>query len=160
VYLSIAALVTLNRSLYEYLYFMGIGGGLPSLITPYLFYGFPHYLFFEYFICHILIVAAPVYLTLAEGYRPCWRSVWRVVVAMNLYLVAVALINYWLGSNYLYLCERPDGTLADYLGSGYWYVPSMEVLGILLVVLLYLPFGIYDRVKITRSNHERHHRLA
>jgi hypothetical integral membrane protein (TIGR02206 family) len=156
VYLSIAALVTLHRPAYEFLYFMGIGGGLPSLITPYLAYGFPHFRFFEYFICHILIVAAPLYLTLAEGYRPCWRSVGRIIVVMNLYLACVALVNYGLGSNYLYLCERPEGTLADYLGSGFWYVPSMEVLGVLVVVLLYVPFAFYDRRRINHKKHEKH----
>jgi hypothetical integral membrane protein (TIGR02206 family) len=147
IYLGAVMLVTRSRRLYEYVYFLGVGGGVPSLLTPDLGAeeGFPQYLFFQYFICHGLIVVAPLYMTLVEGYRPTWKSVIQVIVGVNLYLPCVALLNMVVGGNYLFLCGKPGNpTLFDLLGDWPWYLVSMEVLGLLIVLLLYSPFAIHD----------------
>jgi hypothetical integral membrane protein (TIGR02206 family) len=145
-YLSVVMLLTQSRRLYQYVYFLALGGGLPALLTPSPDgYGFPHFRFWEYFISHVLIVCAPLYMTVAEGCRPRPGSVPRVIVAMNLYLALAAVVNWLLGSNYLFLAQKPAGaTLFDLLGPWPWYVVSLEVLGVSAVLLLYAPFALRD----------------
>ena len=155
-YLSVAMLLTRSRRLYDYVYFLALGGGLPALLTPSPDgYGFPHFRFWEYFISHILIVCAPLYLALAEGYRPRRGSVARVIVAMNLYLAVVGLVNWLLGSNYLFLAHKPAGpTLFDLLGPWPWYILSLEALGVAAVLLLYAPFAVRDWLAWRRAPSE------
>jgi hypothetical integral membrane protein (TIGR02206 family) len=145
-YLAVVMLLTRSRRLYEYVYFLGLGGAIPALLTPDIFgYGFPHFRFFEYFVSHGMIVAAALFMTLAEGYRPRWRSVVHVIVAVNVYMAAVGVFNYFMGSNYLFLAGKPAGeTLYDLLGPWPWYLLSVEVLGVLVVLLLYAPFAVRD----------------
>ena len=76
VWLGGVMLVTKNYTIYEFAYFMGIGGALQALLTPDLgIYGFPHYRFFQTFISHGLIVTSAIYMTTVEGFRPTWKSI-------------------------------------------------------------------------------------
>jgi len=74
-------LVSKNYLVYEFAYFLGIGGALQALFTPDLgIYGYPHYRFFQTFISHGLIFTSAIYMTTVEGFRPTWKSVLRVMV--------------------------------------------------------------------------------
>jgi hypothetical integral membrane protein (TIGR02206 family) len=146
VYLSVVVLLSRNYRVYEFLYFLGLAGSVPALLTPNLDnYGFPHVLFFQYFIGHLLIALVPLYMTLAEGFRPRWKSVGRFLVILNVYAVFVGGVDFLLGSNYLFLAHKPAGsTLMELLGPWPWYIASLDVLAVAAVLLLYAPFGVGD----------------
>jgi hypothetical integral membrane protein (TIGR02206 family) len=131
---------------YEWAYFMGIIGASMALLTPDLaIYGFPHYRFIEFITLHGAIIVAVVYMTVVEGFRPSWKSLPRVFIAANLYWLFCAWVNRQIGSNYLYTQGKlPTPSLLDVLGPYPWYLLSMEGLGILFCLLLYLPFAIQD----------------
>lgn len=147
VFLSAAMLVTRSYRLYEFLYFMGIGAATQALLTPDAGpYGFPHFRFFQVILSHGAIVTSAVYMTVVERYRPYPRSLLRVFVGMNLYLAVVAVVNVLLGSNYLFIAHKPEtASLMDVLGPWPWYILSMELLGLVVCLLLYLPFLLKDR---------------
>lgn len=139
-------LVKRSYRYYEWVYFMGIIGAAMALLTPDLtIYGFPHYRFIEFLTLHGVIIVAIVYMTVVEGFRPTWKSLPRVFVITNLYWLFCAWVNIQIGSNYLYTRGKlPTPSLLDVLGPYPWYMVSMEVLGIVLCVLLYLPFAVSD----------------
>jgi hypothetical protein len=75
VWLGALMLVTRNYRIYEFMYLMGIGGGVQALMTPDLgIFGFPHFRFFQTFLSHGLIVTSAIYMTVVEGFRPTWKS--------------------------------------------------------------------------------------
>ncbi|HEY2982077.1 MAG TPA: TIGR02206 family membrane protein, partial [Anaerolineales bacterium] len=77
VFVWVTAIMLLTRKyrLYEFAYFLGIGGAAQILITPDLgIYGFPHFRFFQTFLSHGLVVTAAIYMTVVERYRPTWSS--------------------------------------------------------------------------------------
>lgn len=139
-------LVTKNYTIYEFVYLMGIGGAAQALATPDLgIYGFPHFRFFQTFISHGLIVTSAIYMTAVEGLRPTWKSLLRVAVWMNVYMVIVYFININLGSNYLMINGKPGTpSLLDMLPPWPIYILYMEAIGIITFLLLYLPFAIKD----------------
>lgn len=144
-------LVTKNYHIYEFMYLMGIGGAVQALATPDLgIYGFPHYRFFQTFLSHGLIVTAAIYMTTVEGFRPTWKSIWRVFVWMNVYMVIVYFINTAIGSNYLYVNHKPaTASLLDVLPEWPIYILYVEAIGMITVLLLYSPFAIKDwRAKV------------
>jgi hypothetical integral membrane protein (TIGR02206 family) len=132
---------------YEWAYLMGIMGAAMALLTPDLMqYGFPHFRFIEFFTLHGAIIIAVVYMTVVEGFRPTWRSLPRVLVMINLYWLFCAWVNSQIGSNYLYTHGKlPTPSLLDLLGPHPWYLVWMEVIGIVLAVLMLLPFTLRDR---------------
>ena len=146
VWVGALMLVTKNYRIYEFMYLMGIGGAMQALATPDLgIYGFPHFRFFQTFISHGLIVTSAIYMTVVEGLRPTWKSLLRVALWMNIYMVIVYVININLGSNYLMINGKPSTpSLLDLMPDWPIYILYMEALGVVTFVLLYLPFAIKD----------------
>lgn len=139
------ALITRNRRLYEFVYFLGLGAASQGVLTPDLGpYDFPHYRYFETFISHGLEFTAALWLTWT-GLRPTWRSVWRVFGWLNAYMVVVFFANLALGSNYMFVNRKPaTASILDVLPPWPWYVLVLEGIGLVLFTLSYLPFAIAD----------------
>jgi len=146
VFISAIMLITKSYTLYEFAYFLGIGGATQALLTPSLgIYGFPHFRFFQIFIAHGSIVTAAIYMTVIEQYRPYWTSLLHAVVGANLYMLLVGLVNALIGSNYMFIAHKPyTPSLLDVLGPWPWYILSAEAVGLAVGLLLYLPFALRD----------------
>jgi hypothetical integral membrane protein (TIGR02206 family) len=147
VWVGALMLVTKNYRIYEYMYFLGISAAIQALATPDLgIYGFPHFRFFQTFLSHGLIVTAAIYMTTVEGFRPTWKSMLRVAVWANIYMLVVYFINSAIGSNYLMINGKPaNPSLLDLLPSWPVYILYIEALGVVCFLLLYLPFYLKDR---------------
>ena len=143
------------------MYFAGIGGGIQALATPDLgIYGFPHFRFFQTFISHGLIVTSAIYMTVVEGFRPTWKSLLRVAIWLNIYVVVVFFINNAIGSNYLMINGKPaTPSLLDLLPDWPIYILYMEGIGVITFLLLYLPFAIKDRRNQHQMNKDNASRL-
>jgi hypothetical integral membrane protein (TIGR02206 family) len=148
IWLSAYMLCSKNHAIYEVAYFLGIGGALQALLTPDASgYGFPHFRAFQTFIAHGLLVLIPIYMTVVEGFRPTLQSLNRVFIWTNLYLIPVFFLNLLIGSNYLFIAHKPAfPTLLDLLAPWPWYVLELELVGMAILFLLYLPFLIVDRL--------------
>ena len=139
-------LIFRQYSIYEFVYFLGIGGALQALLTPDVgIYGFPHFRYIQTFISHGLLLGTGVYMTIVEGFRPTWRSILRIFVIANLYMLAVFFINAAIGSNYLLINSKPPmATIIDLLPDWPWYIPWLEFIALVNCLLLYIPFIIQD----------------
>ncbi len=143
-------LIFKNFPIYEFVYFLGIGGGLQALLTPDVgIYNFPHFRFLQAFVSHGLLITSGIYMTTVEGFRPTWKSILRVVVISNIYMVIIFFVNTAIGSNYLMVNGKPPlASILDLLPAWPWYLIYVEIIGIVTCLLLYIPFIIKDwRVK-------------
>ena len=140
-------LLARSRRYFQWAYFMGLIGAPLALSTPDLMnFGFPHYRFIEFLTLHGALVVAVVYMTAVEGFRPSWRGLLGVVLAANLLFAFCIWLNPLLGSNYLYTQGRlATPSLLDYLGEPPWHLLWMELIGLALCGLLYLPFAAAQR---------------
>ncbi len=149
IWLGIYMLFTKSYAIYEFVYFLGVGGALQAVITPEAgIYGFPHYRVFQTLFSHGTLVTAGIFMTIVVGFRPYWSSFKRVFIWTNIYMVLVTIINLLINSNYLYTLHKPDtASLMDVLGPWPWYLLSLEVVGLIVCFILYLPFLIGDQRK-------------
>jgi len=147
VWVSATMLLTRSYTIYEFSYFLGIAGATQALLTPDAgIYGFPHFRFFQVIISHGSIVTAAIYMTFVEGFRPYWRSLVRVMIWGNVYMAAIGVVNWLIGSNYLFIARKPvTPSLIDLLGPWPWYVLNLEALAMALCLVLYLPYALRDR---------------
>lgn len=152
IWLSGFMLVFKNQTIYEFAYFLGIGGAIQYLATPDLgIYGFPHFRYFQTFTSHGLLVTCAIYMTVVEGFRPTWKSLWRVIIVANIYMVLIFFLNRAIGSDYLFVNGKPaTASILDLLPPWPYYILYMEALGLVTFLLLYLPFAIKDR-RLARS---------
>lgn len=140
--LSVFMLLRKSYGIYEITFFWGLGGAAQAMITPELFYPYPHFRFFHFFIAHICIILACLYMTWIEQAQPTHKSLWKSMGFLNL-LLPVALVTNWLtGGNYLFVSQKPSNpSLFDYLGPYPWYIVSLELVALFLFYLLYAPFA-------------------
>lgn len=139
--LTILLLWTGNRRLYEFVFYVGIGGALQAILTPDLDMGFPHFRFFHFFYTHIGIIMTACYFTWIKGYTPTFKGIIKTMVALNILLPFIFIINIIFQGNYMFLIEKPvGGSLLDYLGPYPWYLLSLEVVAFLIFLILWLIF--------------------
>ena len=139
-------LIFKKYSIYEFVYFLGIGGALQALLTPDVgIYGFPHFRAFQVMVSHGSIVTASVYMTAVEGFRPTWQSLKRVLIGGNIYMAVIFVLNLIIGSNYLFIAHKPaTASVIDLLPPWPYYIIFIELMGVVMSLILYLPFLIGD----------------
>lgn len=154
--LSLALLLTRSRWLYDFVYFLGVGGAIQALVTSNVgIYGFPHVYFVTSMLLHGGIITTGIYFTVVEGYRPTWRTLVRVAGYMLAYTAVIFVLNLLIGSNYLFIARRPEfPSLIDELGPWPWYVFSLVGVGLASLLVLYLPFALKDWWSRARGGQE------
>jgi hypothetical integral membrane protein (TIGR02206 family) len=146
-----------SYSIYEVVYFWGVGGATQALLTPDLgIYSFPHYAFIQFFVSHGLVVTACLFATFTLDFRPKLKSLWRAAAGLNIYMVIIAVVNILTGGNYLFICSKPaSASLMDYLGPWPWYILSLEALAIVMFFLILAPFGLKE-MRRKRESSKQH----
>ena len=147
VWVTVYTAFTGNRNLYDFTYFLGIAGALQAFLTPAdaSMYDIPHYRIMQTLIAHGLLITIPMYMTVVEGYRPTLASFKRIFIWTNIYMVVIFFLNFAIGSNYLFIAEKPPSpTLMDALSPWPWYIPQLEIVAFIMLFVLYIPFLIND----------------
>ena len=98
---------------------------------------------------HIMLVMYPV-LLLANGFRPNYRRLPKILGLLALVTVPIYFVNKWLGTNFFFLARTDNNPvlemLAAVLGEKYFFL-GLPVLLIIAWALMYLPWIIAERKK-------------
>lgn len=141
--------ITDNQNLYDFTFFLGIGGALQAFLTPVdvAMYDLPRYRSLQSLIAHGLLITIPIFMTVVEGYRPTLASFKRIFIWTNIYMVIIFFLNQVIGSNYLFIAQKPPSpTLMDILSPWPWYIPQLEIVAFIVFFILYIPFLIKDQM--------------
>lgn len=123
------------------MYFFGVAGAVQAVVTPDATFGWRHYTFVETMTSHAMLVMAGIWAVKVEGYRPTARDPWLALGVLNLYAAVMYPLNRLLGSNYLYLIDKPEtASILDYFPGWPWYILLLEPLAVGLFLALYLPY--------------------
>jgi hypothetical integral membrane protein (TIGR02206 family) len=144
-FLTAWVLVRPNRYLFEVAFFWGLAGTLQAVLTPNITEGFPSYWFFRFFVTHSGIVIGVAFATWGMRQRPGRGAILRAIVVGNLYMGVVALANWILDANYMFLCKPPEGASPLFFLPWPWYIVFLELVGIVLAAALFLPFTLADQ---------------
>lgn len=141
IFFCIILLVKYNQSMFEVLYFWGLGGATQALLTPDItIYGFPHFRFFQVFLSHGLIIATIIYFIFVEDKRIRKGALKRVLINTNIYAMFVFFVNSIFNTNYLFINHKPyTPSLIDILGPWPFYIIWLELIMIFVFSLLYMP---------------------
>ena len=143
---GVIALLTRNPLAFELTWFWALAGTTQALVTPDLAVRPPELSWYTFYLSHGGVVTAALLLTWGAGLRTRPRAALRIFTWSQLYLVTVLGLNALLGTNYGYLCAKPENpSLLDHLGPWPWYLLSLEGLALALFLLLDLPFRLTDR---------------
>jgi len=139
-WLVIAALLTRRPGVFDLAYYWGAAGASMALLTPNLL---EPSLFssVQFFADHGLIVAAVLYLVWSKQARPRPGSAVRAWLTLNVVAAFVGGFDFLFKTDFMFLRAKPPTvSLLDVFGPWPWYIVVCEGAGIVLFVLLYLPF--------------------
>jgi hypothetical integral membrane protein (TIGR02206 family) len=105
-------------------YYWGLTFNPQAILTPDLQLDVaPALEFVSYWLQHVLVMWAAVYLTWGLGLRPTWRSYRLALMVTVAWAAIVFAMNRALGTNYGYLNGKPVGaSLLDLMGGWPWYL--------------------------------------
>jgi hypothetical integral membrane protein (TIGR02206 family) len=149
-----AALCWRWRAGFDVAYFWGLAGTVQALFTPAVASDLFWLRLVGFFFIHAGIVAGVLHLLLTGRFRPAWpRSIVRVAIASEMYLVIALAANALTGGNYGFLSHKPvTRSMLDLFSDTHWlYVFEINLLAWLFFALLYLPWLIADARRGRRS---------
>jgi hypothetical integral membrane protein (TIGR02206 family) len=141
-YTAVFALWTRGVRTSAFTYYVGLTFTMMAVLTPALTEPFPTPRWWAFWIRHIDVVWAAVYLIWGLGIRPTWRLYRTTVAAVLVWAVVTYTFNVVMDTNYGYLVSTPStASLLDLLGPWPWYVlAAMSVILLLWAVLFTLPW--------------------
>ncbi len=125
--------------MFEILLFWIIAGTLQGVITPDIAVGFPSFDYFRYWIVHLGLLIIIVYAVRVFGMRPELKSVFKSFLALQIYVLLMITVNYFLKANYFYLNQKPkSASVLDYFGEWPYYIIVCQLIIIPLFLLIYV----------------------
>ncbi len=134
--------------MYEWLLFLSIPSGIHSILTPEFTQGLSSYIIFDFYLVHASLIFIPLFLTLNRGMLPRKKSWIRSFLYLQVPLVIIFPLNFYLGSNYMYLAEKPMANNPFLMGEWPWYIVVLELVLILHITIIYIPFAVKNRFSI------------
>ena len=133
--------------IFEVVYFWVMAGTIQGIITPRLFTGYPHYLFFEYFITHVGIVLATIFLIYRYNWKLTWLSLWKSLLWLQVPALINLVFDFTFDVNYMFMNELPKvPTLLNHFGEWPWYILASEVFALIIFSVCLIPFLIKDKL--------------
>lgn len=140
-WMTVLAMLLRLQWAFDFAFLAGLVGTSMAILTPDLWEPFPSYPTVYFFLAHGGIVLCVLYLWWSGQMRPRTGCVWRVLATLNAYALAIGLFNWKFGTNYMYLCRKPESaSVLDYLGPWPLYILCGELIGLAFFWLLWLPF--------------------
>ena len=148
--IGIIALWKPKQWMYEWLLFLSIPSGIHSILTPEFTQGISTYLIFDYYFVHSALIFIPLFLTFNRGMLPRKDAWIKSFLYVQIPLVFIFLLNFYLGSNYMYLAEKPMVDNPFLIGEWPWYIVGLELVLILHIAIIYLPFALKKRFSLEK----------
>jgi len=134
---AIAALLSRRRALIELTYFWALTASLQAVLTPDLAQSFPSVYYFTYFVYHVGVIVAALFLVFGCRLYPRPGAIWRVYGVTLGWTAVAALGDVATGGNYMYLRFKPvHSSLLSVLGPWPWYIVATAALGLVMLVVL------------------------
>jgi hypothetical integral membrane protein (TIGR02206 family) len=141
-YATAYALAAHRHWAFSLLYYWGLTLSTQALFSPALRGAdFPSIGFLAFWLIHLFVVWAAIYLTVGRGMRPTWRGYRRTVLVTLCWAVAMLVFNALAGTNYGFLNAKPAvHSLLDLLGPWPWYLLPETALVVAVWALMTWPW--------------------
>ena len=134
---------------FDFLFYAGILGGLNALLTPLIDnYTGTNFFYMEYFYSHTSIIILPLYMYYYMDMDLSKLSWLKSFIALNILLVFLMPLDFYIDANYMYLKEPP--AVNHPLVSGKWpyYLINLEFV---VVILLYFTYSLFKSPLFTNK---------
>jgi len=135
-FLSAYALYTRNQMSFELTFFWGMGGALQSILTPDMSRFYTPYYFYISQISHAIIILNVLWMFITFKLKIGKFAIHRTVLITLVVMLFVGIFNYFISSNYFFLCEKPGSPSPFLIGDWPVYIIFLILFGIGIMTVL------------------------
>lgn len=135
--IGIVLLFTKKQWMFEWMYFIGIIGGVYALLTPILTIGNSSWFYFEFYFLHSSIILIPLVLLTGKGMKIRVDSWWKTMLRLQIPILILLPLNYILDANYMFLAEKPIVDNPFLIGEWPFYLIIIDIITLLHIVVIY-----------------------
>jgi hypothetical integral membrane protein (TIGR02206 family) len=145
-FVAIYMLITKKQWAFELLLFIGMPGGIHSLLTPELTHGDSLIHKIDFFLAHGGLVLTPFYGIFVLKMWPRKSSWLFSFLKLQLLVIIVGALNYLLESNYMYLANPPIANNplipeeSSFFGQWPYYIIIFEIAVLVHAFIINVPF--------------------
>lgn len=138
---------------FEPIYFLVMAGTFQAIVTPDLYFDYPAYEFFKYWITHVGLVLLVIHYMVCFALYPTAMGIVKTFGWLNLYVLVLLPINYLLDANYFYLIAKPiNPSVLDFFGPWPVYILVSEILVMGFFAIAMIPVFLAKRfVSVSKS---------
>jgi uncharacterized membrane protein YwaF len=96
-----------------------------------------YFAYLEYYVRHVLILLLPLYMFKNLNIKPSKYSSLKSFFILNILMIVVMPLNFYIGSNYMYLAEPPQVNNPLVIGEWPFYLLWFEVFILGLMAAFY-----------------------
>lgn len=143
-----------NKTVENFLYYIGIPGALLALLFPnWTVLPCMNFFHIHSFTIHMLLVLYPFLLVVGGEVKPTLKDMPKCILLLVGMAIPIYFINLAFDTNFMFLMEpetgNPLGLFEKYLGSHLWGFP---VLLPIVMFVMYLPIMISNKIKAKKQN--------
>jgi len=129
-----------KQKYFEPIYFLVMAGTFQAIVTPDLYYDYPAYEFFKYWITHVGLVLLMIHCMVCFALYPTAMGIVKTFGWLNVYVVMLFPINHLLDANYFYLIAKPiNPSILDFFGPWPVYILVAEILAMGFFAIALVP---------------------
>lgn len=129
-----------KQKYFEPIYFLVMAGTFQAIVTPDLYYDYPAYEFFKYWITHVGLVLLMIHCMVCFALYPTAMGILKTFGWLNVYVVMLFPINHLLDANYFYLIAKPiNPSVLDFFGPWPVYILVAEILAMGFFAIALVP---------------------
>lgn len=134
------ALAKKSEFAFELGYYWGMASGIMALLFPEVYFIDIYYA--PFFFWHTLLIAIPVFMMYAHGFRPTHRGIYRTLGVTALIALPVGIFV-WLipHANYMFLRNAPLAANILPIPKPPFHIIGIALIGLAVFYALYLPFA-------------------
>ncbi|SFF75223.1 conserved hypothetical integral membrane protein TIGR02206 [Halobacillus alkaliphilus] len=147
--IGIYTLITYQPTLIKINFFIGILPALIALITPDVPFDFQHYRFWKFFLHHMAIPWASLFLVVTSSVRITWKDMTTSYLLLVGYALIISFLNPLMDANYLYLEHPPTVfTPLSLMGEGMIYYLNLSATAFIAFAFMYGFYKLGIRIKL------------
>jgi len=139
--LAIILLFTKNRTIFSFVLYAGIAGGLISLFFPIIGYDSSFYRYYQFMGAHILLILTPIYFMAVHCYVPNKKETIYGFLILQGLATFMVIFNAIVGTDFMFVFINADKVdkfpaLSNFGGVPY-YLILVEIVGLLYYFIAY-----------------------
>ena len=102
-FFAIILLFTKNKTIFNFVFYTGILGGLISLFIPTFGYNSGYYRYYQYEVAHGVLILIPIYFLAVYEYVPMKNETIKAFLTLQIISIFIVIFNYYAKTDFMFI---------------------------------------------------------